>query len=99
MFFTLFGDWLGGGRGGGSPNGVVDNLLMQFFALYSSKIKVSHQPGCVKHVLGIIYVFFTQLDIGCGGGGGGANGIHTQPAHAVFQPIQLKNRSFGNLFF
>ena len=44
MFFTLFGDWFGGGGsggGGGSPNGVAHNLLMRFFTLYSSKIKVS----------------------------------------------------------
>ena len=33
--------------------------------------------------------------LGIGGrGGGGSNGIGTQPAYAVFQPIQLKNRSF-----
>ena len=35
VFFTLFGY-----LGGGSPNGVVHNLLMQFFTLYSSKIEV-----------------------------------------------------------
>ena len=39
VFFTPFGDWVWGG--GGSPNGVVHNLLVQFFSLYSSKIKVS----------------------------------------------------------
>ena len=33
------------------------------------------------------------------GGGGGSQGIGTQPAHAVFHPGQLKNRSFWNLFF
>ena len=32
-------------------------------------------------------------------GGGGSQGIGTQPAHAVFHPGQLKNRSFWNLFF
>ena len=39
MFFTLFGYWVGGG-GGGSPKGLVHNLLMQFFTLGSSKIEV-----------------------------------------------------------
>ena len=37
MFFTLFGYWVGGG---GSPKGLVHNLLMQFFTLDSSKIEV-----------------------------------------------------------
>ena len=39
MFFTLFGYWARGG-GGGSCNGVVHNLLMQFFSLYSPKIEI-----------------------------------------------------------
>ena len=34
-----------------------------------------------------------------GGGGGSSLGIGTQPANAVFQPGQLKNRSFRNLLF
>ena len=37
MFFTLFGYWV---RGGGSPKGLVHNLLMQFFTPGSSKIEV-----------------------------------------------------------
>ena len=37
MFFTVFGYWV---RGGGSPKGLVHNLLMQFFTLGSSKIEV-----------------------------------------------------------
>ena len=36
MFFTLFGNWVGGG----SPKGLVHNLLLQFFTLDSSKIEV-----------------------------------------------------------
>ena len=41
MFFTLFGYWAQvGGGGGGSPKGLVHNLLMQFFTLGSSKIEV-----------------------------------------------------------
>ena len=38
MFFTLFGDLVRGV--GGSPKGLVHNLLMQFFTLASSKIEV-----------------------------------------------------------
>ena len=37
MFFTLFGYCV---RAGGSPKGLVHNLLMQFFTLGSSKIEV-----------------------------------------------------------
>ena len=56
---------------GGSPKGLVHNLLMQFFTLCSSKIEVSEthffdilasqndHPSYVKHVLGSIFVFFT----------------------------------------
>ena len=38
MFFTRY--WATGG-GGGVQMGLVHNLLMQFFSLYSSKIEVS----------------------------------------------------------
>ena len=63
MSFTLVGDGLWGGGGEGSPNGVVHNLLMQLFTLYSSKIEVletysfdtvtthNDQPSYVKYVL------------------------------------------------
>ena len=37
MFLTLFGYQLRGG--GGSPKGLVHNLLMQFFTLDSSKME------------------------------------------------------------
>ena len=37
VFFTLFGVWVRGG-GGGSPQGLVHNLLRQFFTVDSSKI-------------------------------------------------------------
>ena len=37
MFFTLFGYWA---WEGGSPKGLVRNLLMVFFTLGSSKIEV-----------------------------------------------------------
>ena len=69
VFFTLFGYWARGG--GGSPKGLVHNLLMQFFTLDSSKSEVfktyffdsvitsNDHPRYVKHVLGRIYLFFT----------------------------------------
>ena len=72
MFFTLFGYWVGGG---GSPKGLIHNLLMQFFNLSSLKIEVfetcffdivttqNDHPSYVKHVLGCICVFFTLF--GC----------------------------------
>ena len=59
----------------GLVNGLVHNLLMQFFTLDSSKIEVSEtyffdivttqndHPSYVKHVLGRICVFFTLF--GC----------------------------------
>ena len=37
MFFSLFGYWVGGG---GSPKGLVHNMLMQFVTLDSSKMEV-----------------------------------------------------------
>ena len=67
MFFTLFGYWVGGG---GSPKGLVHNLLLQFFNLGSLEIKVfetcffdivttqNDHPRYVKHVLGCICVIF-----------------------------------------
>ena len=70
MFFTLFGYWVLGG-GGGSPKGLVDNLLMQFFNLGSSKIEASEtyffdivttqddHPTHLRHVSGSIDLFFT----------------------------------------
>ena len=62
---------LGAGGGGGGQTGLVHNLLMQFFTLYSSKIEVFEtyfsdivinsydHPRYVKHVLARIYVVFT----------------------------------------
>ena len=94
----------------GLVNGPVHNLLMQFFTPRSSKIEVfetyffdivitqNDHPRYVKHVFGCIYVFFTLFGYWVGGGGG-SQGIGTQPAYAVFHLGQLKNRSFRNLFF
>ena len=84
---------------------------MQFFNPDSSKIEVfetcffdivttrNDHPRYVMHVLGRIYVLFTLFGYQVGGGGGGFQGTGAQPAYAVFQPGQLKNRSFRNLFF
>ena len=38
MFFTLFGYRVRGG--GGSPKGLVHNLLMEFFTVASAKMEV-----------------------------------------------------------
>ena len=82
VFFTLFGYWVWGGKGGGSPKGSVHNLLMQLFTLGSSKIVDSEtyfsyiattqndHPTYVKHVLGSIYVLFTLFGYWVRGGGG-----------------------------
>ena len=81
--------------GGGSPQGVVHNLLMQFFTLESSKIEVSEtyffdivttgydHPRYVKHDLGHIYVCFTSFRYWVPGGGV-SPGIGTQLAYAAF---------------
>ena len=70
-----FSTYLGIGWGGGSPKGLVHNLLVQFCTLGSSKIEVFEtcffemvtiqydHLRYVKHVLGRIYVFFTLF--GC----------------------------------
>ena len=119
MFWAVFmcsspylGIGCGGGRGGGSPKGLVHDLLMQLFTLGSSKIVDSEtyflyiattqndHPTYVKHVLGSIYVLFTLFGYWVRGGGGVlSQEIGTQPAHAVFHLGQLKNGSFRNLLF
>ena len=40
VFLTLFGYQVRGGGGGAGPRGLVHNLLVRFFTLGSSKIKV-----------------------------------------------------------
>ena len=40
LCLTQFGCHVQGGWGGGAPKGLVDNLLLRFFTLDSSKIKV-----------------------------------------------------------
>ena len=116
MFWAVFmcsSPYLGigcGGEGGGSPKGLVHNLLMQLFTLGSSKIVDSEtyfsyivttqndHPTYVKHVLGSIYVLFTLFGYWVRGGGGLLRD-GTQPADAVFHLGQLKNGSFRNILF
>ena len=43
VFFTRYGYWV---RGGGSPKGLVHNLLMQVFTPDSSKIEVFETCFC-----------------------------------------------------
>ena len=96
----------------GLVNGEVHNLPVQFFTMGSSKIEVFETyffhivttqndiSSYAKHVLGRTYVFFTLFRYQVrGGGGGGSQGTGAQLAYAVFQPGQLKNRSFRKLFF
>ena len=90
----------------GLVNGLVHNLLMQFFTPGSSKMEVfetyffdvvttqNDHPSYVKPVLGRMYMFFYPIWVLPPGGGGGSQGIGTQPAYAVFHPGQLKNGSF-----
>ena len=83
-------------------HGVVHNLLMQFFTLYNSKIKVSEtyffdivsiqndHASYVKHDLSSIYVLFTLLGYVvwyAGRGGGGSQWTIAQPAYIAFHPI------------
>ena len=111
LFFTLFGYWvLGWGGGGGSPKGLVHNLLMQFFTLDNSKVELFktclfdivttqyYDPSYLKHIFGPYSGVFHPIWV-LGWGGGVSQGIGTQPAHAVFPSGQLQNGSFQNLFF
>ena len=84
-----------GAGGGGSPKGLVHNLLMsfmQFFTLGSSKIRVfktyffdtvitlNDHPRYVKHVVGRIYVFFILFGYWVWVGAGG---VRTGLVHNV----------------
>ena len=88
---------------------------MQFFTLGSSKIEdfetyfcdiVATQydhPRYVKHVVGRCRPYFHDLHpigvLGPWGGGGGSQGIGTQPAYAVFHPGSSKVEDFETYFF
>ena len=106
VFFTLFGYWV---RGGGSPKGLVHNLLMQFFTLDSSKIEVfetcffdivitqNDHSSNVKHVLGSIYVFVTLF--GYWVGRGGLLGDWYTTCLCSFSPWRAKKSKFSKLVF
>ena len=96
-FSTYFGylvRGIGGGGGGGSKwIGMVHNMLMQFFTLGSSKIKISEKylfdilathnahSSYVKHVLGNVYLVFDPTWVFDRGGGGGRGGSPNGPVH------------------
>ena len=92
MFWAVvicFSPWVLGARGGvgGSPKGLVHNLLLQLFTLDSSKIEVlqtyffhfvitqNDYPRYVKYVLGRINVVFTLFVYWAPGGGGSPKGL------------------------
>ena len=107
MFFTLFAHWVGGG---GSPKGLVHNLLMHFVTLGSSKIEVfktcffdivttyNDHPRYVKHVLGRIYVFSTLFGYWVGGGGGLPRDWYTT-CLCSFSPWAAQKSKFWKLVF
>ena len=103
VFFTLFGYWVRGGGGGGSL-GIGTQLAYAISTLVSSKIVVSEtyffdivitqydHPGCIKHILGRIYVLFTLFGYWAWGGG-------VKWYWYTFSACTAQNRSFRNLFF
>ena len=56
------------------------------------------QISYVKHVLAPVFMCLCVTLFGCWGGGGAPKGSRAQPAHAVFQPRQLKNGRPSPLF-
>ena len=96
----------------GLVNGPVHNLLMQFFTPGSSKTEVSEtsffdivttqydHPRYVKHVLGRIYVFFTQFGNQVRGRGGGApKGLVHNLLMQFFNPGSSKIEVFETCLF
>ena len=118
MFWAVFmcsspylGIGCGGGKGGGSPKGLVHNLLMQLFTLGSSKNVDSEtffsyiattqndHPTCVKHVLGSIYVLFTLFGYWVWGGGGSPKRLVHNLLMQYFTSGSSKMEVFRNLLF
>ena len=109
--FTCFSPFLGiRSKGGGSPKGRVHNLLMQFFTPDSSKMEVfetyffdivttqNDHPSYGKHVLGRIYVFFTQFGKYVRGGGSPKGRVHNLLMQ-FFNPDSSKMEVFETCFF
>ena len=110
MFFIRFGYGVRGG-GGGSPKGLVHNLLMQFFTPGSSKMEVFKtgfydtvitqydHPRYVKHVSSRIFLFFTLFGYWGGGGGGGVKRDWYTTCLCSFSPRAAQNSKFSKLIF
>ena len=109
MVLTLFGYWMRGAR---VPRDWCTTCFCSFspwaahkskfltIILFDTVIISNDHPRYVKPVLGFISEFIIFFGYWLrGGGGGGSQGIGTQPASVVFQLGQLKNRSLWNLFF
>ena len=89
---------------------MVHNLLLQFFTLDSSKIRVfetyffdivttqNDHARYVKHILGRIYMFFTLFGYWAGGGGSPKGLVHN--LHMQFFPLDSsKIKVFETYFF
>ena len=109
MIFTLFGYWV---WGGGSPSGLVHNLLLQFCAMCSSKMEVcenyffdtvityNDHPRYVRHFLGSISVFLTLSGYYvCGGGGGSPSTLVYIPFLQFFAMCNSKIEVFVTYIF
>ena len=97
---------------GGSPKGLVRNLLLQLFTLDSSKIEVlqtyffhfvitqNDHPRYVKYVLGRIYVVFTLFVYWAPGRGGGSpKGLVLNPLLQFFTLDSSKIEVLETYFF
>ena len=99
------------GRVGGSPKGLVHNVLMQFFTEDSSQIEVfescffdivtteNDHPRYVKHVLGRIYVYLTLFGFQIRGGGGAPKGLVHNLLRQFFTLGCSKIELFETCFF
>ena len=75
----------------------MENFAKHFFDIVTT---YNDEICYVKHVLAPLCVFFTLFgSLGGGGGGVAPKRCRAQPAHAVFQPQQLKNGNLRNRFF
>ena len=105
-FSPYLGFWCGRAV---SPNGLVHNLLMQFFTPGSSKIEAcetsffdtvttyNDHPSYVTHVLGSIHVFFTLF--GCWARGGGLPMDWYTTCSCSFSPWAAQKSKFAKVSF
>ena len=107
----MFSPYLGiRSRGGGSPKGLVHNLLMRFFTPDSRKVEVfetcffdivttyNDHPSYVKHVLGRMYMFFTLFGYQVRWGGGLPRDWYTT-CLCSFSPRTAEKSKFLKLVF